>query len=638
MKRRLQFVILFAAVLVLLVFVSRNSLLQWAFKKAAHKVSTKYHLLLGADEVAFRGLDNITIKNLSLTPVNGDTLLFITSAELNLAVAQLFVGAIGFDQVAATEIYLHIVQKKDSNNLPDPHSDNSTAETSSNHPAGFKTKASAYYRQMVRLLRTNISLQQVNITYRDSTATQHISIPHFEYDRQKFSAIVVNHHHADTLDITGTVMQKEKTYLLQAHQRNGRATYLPLLHKEKSFRFGFRDVSCRIAVNESRNQLQLFVDASGKDVIAAHWRLAENEITLPDAGLHAELMIKENSIELDSSSDFRLKSVKAKLYAQYTRDANKTFSCSIHMPETTADSFFHALPDGMFHTLKGITCTGTLAYNLRFAIDSEKPDSLLFYSSLNKKNLRIVKFGNENYSRINAPFDYEAYDKDRFVRTISVGPENPMYTPLNSISDYLVKSVLQSEDPSFMLHRGFLMEAFRESIIKNYKEKRFARGGSTISMQLVKNVFLSRNKTIARKAEEALIVYLIENLGLVSKERMLEIYFNVIEWGPGVYGIGEAAAFYFNKRPSELNLQESIFLAGIIPNPKFFKYQFDKTGHMKSYMSGYFNVLTTRMLSKGWISERDTANLLSSLQLQGRARQLIVPADSIAPEDIDYNE
>jgi membrane peptidoglycan carboxypeptidase len=115
-----------------------------------------------------------------------------------------------------------------------------------------------------------------------------------------------------------------------------------------------------------------------------------------------------------------------------------------------------------------------------------------------------------------------------------------------------------------MHHRGFLQESFRESIVKNYREHRFARGGSTISMQLVKNVFLSRDKTVSRKAEEALIVYLIENLGLVPKERMLEVYLNVIEWGPNVYGIGEASHFYFNKRPSQLTLQESLFLASVI--------------------------------------------------------------------------
>lgn len=128
-------------------------------------------------------------------------------------------------------------------------------------------------------------------------------------------------------------------------------------------------------------------------------------------------------------------------------------------------------------------------------------------------------------------------------------------------------AVLTSEDPSFFYHRGFIPDAFKESMIENIKAKRFVRGGSTISMQLVKNVFLSREKTISRKLQEMLIVWLIENKGLVSKERMFEIYLNAIEWGHGIYGIKEASQFYFSKLPSQLNLAESIFLASIIPDP-----------------------------------------------------------------------
>jgi len=104
-------------------------------------------------------------------------------------------------------------------------------------------------------------------------------------------------------------------------------------------------------------------------------------------------------------------------------------------------------------------------------------------------------------------------------------------------------------------------------MILNIKERRFARGGSTITMQLVKNVFLNRNKTIARKMEEILLVWLIENQQLCSKERMFEVYLNIIELGPHIYGANEAAHFYFNKDASKLTLPESIFIASIIPRP-----------------------------------------------------------------------
>jgi membrane peptidoglycan carboxypeptidase len=79
---------------------------------------------------------------------------------------------------------------------------------------------------------------------------------------------------------------------------------------------------------------------------------------------------------------------------------------------------------------------------------------------------------------------------------------------------------------------------------QKHKTKKFSRGASTISMQLIKNVFLTREKTVSRKLEEILLVYILENNRIV-KERMLEVYFNIIEWGPNVYGIGEASRFYF---------------------------------------------------------------------------------------------
>ena len=108
-------------------------------------------------------------------------------------------------------------------------------------------------------------------------------------------------------------------------------------------------------------------------------------------------------------------------------------------------------------------------------------------------------------------------------------------------------------------------------------------------MQLVKNVFLNRNKNFARKLEEALIVWLIENERLTSKERMYEVYLNIVEWGPLVYGIQEASAYYFNKRPSQLNTEESIFLASIIPKPKHFRSSFadiQVTGAARNSLAG----------------------------------------------------
>lgn len=145
------------------------------------------------------------------------------------------------------------------------------------------------------------------------------------------------------------------------------------------------------------------------------------------------------------------------------------------------------------------------------------------------------------------------------------GSVHQSWVPLSRISPNLRRAVVMAEDGNFYNHYGIDYFEMRESIRKNMHKKRFARGFSTITMQLAKNLYLSRNKTIFRKALEILIALKMEQD--LSKDRILEIYLNIIEWGPGVYGAEAAAQHYFRKTASALNAEESAFLAAIIPNP-----------------------------------------------------------------------
>ena len=197
--------------------------------------------------------------------------------------------------------------------------------------------------------------------------------------------------------------------------------------------------------------------------------------------------------------------------------------------------------------------------------------------------------------------------------------ENVNFRKLEDISPYLKSAVMFSEDGMFFHHKGFIDEAIRASIIKNIKEKRFARGGSTISMQLVKNLWLSKDKTASRKLEEALIVWMIENERLVSKERMLELYLNIIEWGPHIYGASQASHFYFNKDVDKLSLNEAIFMASIIPRPKKFHWYFDKERKLKPFLQDYYQLIGTKMLKRGVITERQLEKLEANVKISGHA-------------------
>jgi membrane peptidoglycan carboxypeptidase len=258
---------------------------------------------------------------------------------------------------------------------------------------------------------------------------------------------------------------------------------------------------------------------------------------------------------------------------------------------------------------------------------------VVFESKLENIDFSIAQYGNTDFRLMNGSFIHEVYEKNMVVASFQVGPENPDFVALDQISPYLKFSVLTSEDGDFFYHRGFNEKAFRESISKNIKENRFARGGSTITMQLVKNVFLNRKKIISRKIEEALIVWIIENMHLTSKDRMFEVYLNIIEWGPGIYGINKASEFYFNKHPRDLNLSESIYLTSLIPRPKGFKYTFDNNGQIRDYMKSYYQLVSGIMVRRNQILPEDTINLQPISKLTGEARNFLLKPDSTNMED-----
>ena len=142
------------------------------------------------------------------------------------------------------------------------------------------------------------------------------------------------------------------------------------------------------------------------------------------------------------------------------------------------------------------------------------------------------------------------------------------WVPYERISIHLKRAIIAAEDAKFVDHEGFDWEGMQKALEKNQKKGRFVAGGSTISQQLAKNLFLTPNKSYLRKAEEAIITLMLENLW--SKRRIFEVYLNVIEWGNGVFGAEAAARHYFNTSAAQLGPEQAARLAGMVPNPRFY--------------------------------------------------------------------
>ena len=146
----------------------------------------------------------------------------------------------------------------------------------------------------------------------------------------------------------------------------------------------------------------------------------------------------------------------------------------------------------------------------------------------------------------------------------------------NQISINIKQAVIAAEDAKFIDHEGFDWEGIEKAYEKNKRRKKIVAGGSTISQQLAKNLFLSNQRTPWRKAEETIITLMLETV--LSKQRILEIYLNVIEWGNNVYGIEAASLRYFSSHAKDLNSFQSAKLASMIPNPKYYERHQDASG------------------------------------------------------------
>jgi monofunctional biosynthetic peptidoglycan transglycosylase len=147
-----------------------------------------------------------------------------------------------------------------------------------------------------------------------------------------------------------------------------------------------------------------------------------------------------------------------------------------------------------------------------------------------------------------------------------VGPRNPWWTPSDRIPSEMKWAVIVAEDANFYQHEGIDVRAIKDAIKYDLEKKRLARGASTITQQTAKNLFLSREKSITRKIKELYLAKRMEQS--LTKGRILELYLNIVELGPMVYGIGHGASYYFDKPASKLTPRECAFLAAMLPGPQ----------------------------------------------------------------------
>jgi hypothetical protein len=195
---------------------------------------------------------------------------------------------------------------------------------------------------------------------------------------------------------------------------------------------------------------------------------------------------------------------------------------------------------------------------------------------------------------------------------------------LTSISKKFVELLLLSEDPDFNNHKGIDIRLMGNCILINLARKGFYRGGSTITMQLVRNLYLNHTKNIYRKIDEIVIALLLENILMISKSNLLEVYLNVIEFAHDIYGIFDASHYYFSKKPGNLSLKECLVLTYIIPRPKHFvEALVEQSEQLKKNLSRHMNFYSRKLIELKSISSEEANQIKGPLYFNIEGKEII---------------
>ncbi|MCB9072480.1 MAG: transglycosylase domain-containing protein [Bdellovibrionaceae bacterium] len=215
---------------------------------------------------------------------------------------------------------------------------------------------------------------------------------------------------------------------------------------------------------------------------------------------------------------------------------------------------------------------------------------------------------------------------------VPICPSKPGYIRYSQLPRHLVQSLIAAEDSTFYFHQGFNLEEMKDALEKSLDAGRWVRGGSTITQQLAKNLYLTKEKSLVRKIKELVVSRNIEKK--LSKEKIIELYFNVVEFGPKIYGISKASRHYFDKSPGELTPAEGAYLVSLLPSPVRYSSQFRKNKELSAFNKRRIKHILHILLLQKKVSEDDYNYEVARTE----SGLWNVPPEVIDPDSVQFAE
>lgn len=294
-------------------------------------------------------------------------------------------------------------------------------------------------------------------------------------------------------------------------------------------------------------------------------------------------------------------------------------------PAVSCQALLEAAPSGLLGPVAGLNFEGTFSLESAVRADTRQLAAMQVRWDL-KNGCRVRQVPAQLHpDRFRSVFERPVRTAHGERSTQHFGPGTPQWTPLPQVTHHLLNALLVTEDGRFHRHQGFDNRAIESSIRDNTLAGRFVRGASTLSMQLAKNLYLSQEKQLSRKLQEAALTLVLEQH--FTKQELLELYVNIVEFGPGVYGVQEAAEYYFATTPNRLTIAQSFFLASLLPAPT--REYFLPTGALSERRKTYVHQLLRIAQQRELLSPAELESALQEELVRGQAST--TPASSEDP-------
>jgi hypothetical protein len=371
------------------------------------------------------------------------------------------------------------------------------------------------------------------------------------------------------------------------------------------------------------------LDVSGLNLL--HEKLASEPINDLTLGVHVDgavdldrrlLVINEaegrlGSLAVQMAGSLELAQGKFRFKSGRELHYLPKLEARVRVPRIACAKLLASIPAPIVPHLAGFVLQGTFEADLHTKIDLANLDALELGGKVGIDGCRVIKAPAEVTALASSEVLVQSVEVppeppgngNPGIMTFIVGADSPDFVPFAKISPHLINAIMTTEDSGFFKHRGWVAPVFKTALRRNIENDGFRLGASSITMQMVKNLLLSKEKTLSRKLQELFLVWYLEQI--LPKERILELYLNAIEFGPRLYGIGPATRHYFGKTPSDITPLEAAFFSSILPSPKR-RYVHYCHGALSPAWEKYLRRILTRMYERGRLTEEEYATATAS--------------------------